>query len=47
MFAWDQPLPSERSHSNSNLLKQPWLGEHPKQALSQNKTYFLRLALAH
>jgi hypothetical protein len=52
MFAWAQALPSERSHSNSNLLKlansnHGWV-EHPKQALAPLFFfYFLRLALAH
>jgi hypothetical protein len=46
---WAQALPSERSHSNSNLLKlansnHGWV-EHPKQALSldaplKNKLFF-------
>jgi hypothetical protein len=41
MFAWAETSPSERSHSNSNLLKlangnDGWF-EHPKEALSPHK----------
>jgi hypothetical protein len=49
MCAWAQALPSERSHSNSNILKlancnHGWV-EHPKRALSPHykKTSYFQL----